>query len=217
MCKKALPKLSLSLLVAMLFLFIGWGGLRPSQAALDMQRLSHPNFAPLSAQDPVMLVADQAITGEIESPHERDIYLFQGTAGDEVTVFVDDQTDGRLKLTILNPDGSEFGFAEGESTSAGGDVQIGRQALTATGVFTIIVDGVGNTNGLYRLAYANLSADTTPITADEAIYEQLDYPGDEDAYTFTGKTGDLVTVFVDDQTDGGAKRAMVTMVNPDIS
>jgi len=149
---------------------------------------------------------------------DEDAYTFQAQAGDPVTVFVDNGTTGggrRLSVTVTNPDGSVWGTAADDSLYGGVDVQVGRQPITMTGTFTVIVDGMGDTTGPYTLGYSNLRNDTTPILEGESAAGTVGIVGDEDGYTFQAQAGDPVTVFVDNLTTGGSRRVSVTVTNPD--
>ena len=167
------------------------------------------------ADDTHTIEEGQGYPGEINQLGDEDGYSFLGTAGDLVTAFAENQTTyGRQQLTliILNPDGSILGKAS--STFGGWNVEV-RKTLTATGRHTIIVDGAGNTTGPYILGYSNLSQDTAPIINEQPVGGNLDYPGDEEAFTFWGCSGDQVTVFGENKTIYGNQQLALTVFNPD--
>ena len=75
-------------------------------------------------------------------------------------------------------------------------------AIAATGQYTLLVDGVGDTTGNYTVGLTNFTENSQTIADNQVVVSSLDFAGDGEAYTFTAQTGDLIGAFVDNLTGG---------------
>ncbi|MGK7905389.1 MAG: Ig-like domain-containing protein [Hormoscilla sp.] len=159
----------------------------------------------------------EAGAGVINPSGDNDLFTFNGTAGDTVTAFANNLTDGgnlRIRIRLLSPDGSQL--ATTISGQEGSDAGIRDFVLPVSGTYSIIIVAAnGDATGSYTLGLSNLSEDTTAITANQSLEESIDFVGDGDFFTFNGTAGDTVTAFVDNLTDAGDQRMRVRLLNPD--
>lgn len=151
------------------------------------------------------------VEDEIESAGDEDEFTFTGKKGDIVTLGIDNRTDGGLKLTLLNPDGSELDSTFFETTF---EPELQRIELPANGTYTAVVDGEDSNTGKYILALSNLGEEgATRLSGDGATAPgTIDYIFDEDVFTFKGQAGDIVTLGADNSTSGILN---LTLLNPD--
>lgn len=143
----------------------------------------------------------------IEPPGDLDRYVFQGTAGQHVSVTLDvpDPTEPRMNLQVESPDGTQ-GFAEGSGPIAG-VMDTRRFTLPYTGTYAIRVlpngSGASTVNrGAYRLLVTGLSGATethagTIAVGDTIATEATDTPGDVDEFVLQATPGQQVQVWLD--------------------
>ncbi|MFQ5856958.1 MAG: PPC domain-containing protein [Anaerolineae bacterium] len=96
------------------------------------------------------LADGDGIEESIASSGDEDCFVFEGAAGDRVTVFVDNRTTGGrqgITVRLLKPDGSRLA-----DDFEYGNPEIREQVLPEGGVYTIVVDGYDNTTGSYTLS-----------------------------------------------------------------
>ena len=169
-----------------------------------------------SASTGCVAISDGAsITGSLDAPGAEDCYTFAVNDQDRVTLFADNLTNGgseQLRLRVRNPDGVEVATAT--SVFGSYDVETADLIMTATGNYTVLVDGPNDTTGTYTLGYANLRIDNTLIVEGEAHAAQIEYAGDEDAWSFTGQAGDRVTAFADNLTATGTRQLELSIISP---
>ena len=89
------------------------------------------------------------------------------------------------------------------------------QELPADGTYTIVVDGWGDAVGPYTLTFFNPVFRTAPIADGQKVERALQLPGEEHGYTFEGKAGERVTVYVDNRTTGGSRKVGVVLRGPE--
>ena len=160
---------------------------------------------------------DQSINSSLDFPGDGETYVFSGSKNDLITLFIDDNTDGgakRARVRLLDLDGvTVLASAQDTAYYANGDAEIADFVLPSSGTYRVLVDGIGDTTGDFTLGLTNYTRGIAPITDDQSINSSLDFPGDGETYVFSGSTGDRITLFVDDNTDGGAKRARVRLLD----
>ncbi|MEB3341347.1 calcium-binding protein [Okeania sp.] len=100
------------------------------------------------------ILEDKAtINSSIDFIFDEDIFTFEGKTKDVITLEADNRLGGRLRLTVLYPDGSEF-----KSTSFTSlDPEISNVQLPGNGTYTVIVDGEYLDIGEYSLSAFGLS------------------------------------------------------------
>ena len=126
-----------------------------------------------------MLTLGQPVSGTLSPGAEADVYQFTGTAGQRL--FLDAQTSngGFLDWRLVDPFGQNrfnVGFADQEPA-----------ALTATGLYTLVLDGFlsNSTPVNYTFAVHALSDTQQPLSLNTAVSSSISVPGEQDRYTFT--------------------------------
>jgi hypothetical protein len=145
------------------------------------------------------------ISGEALSPWgDLDVFTFNSTARQEVNVFFQGQSgryDDQFGLELRAPDNTRIAYAYSRGNDPILEEQgYGHVTLSATGTYSVIVEGEAATQGAYRFRIMpiNLSPErvTAPITLGTVITgEDLAPVGDVDHFTFTGKRGQAVNVY----------------------
>ncbi|QUY41438.1 Calx-beta domain-containing protein [Acaryochloris marina] len=148
---------------------------------------------------------DQSLAASIASIGDTQSYTFTAQAGDLIKAFVDNLTGGRVQIQLLDSDGVTV-LEEQSSPLNARDAGIGLTslpfAIAATGQYTLVVAGVGNTTGNYTVGLTNFTENAQTIADNQVVASSLDFAGDGEAYTFTAQSGDLIEAFVDNLTGG---------------
>ncbi|MBN1286935.1 MAG: PPC domain-containing protein [Anaerolineae bacterium] len=143
----------------------------------------------------------QTVEGDLR-PGEEIVYHYEGAAGEGVTVTLDAAgSDWDPVLEIYDPDGGflAFGDDDGGTRSAA----IRDLALPVSGDYTILVRSYGNrSGGAYTLTLARGAPPPTPavgggvMIVGETVTAEIVQPGQQDAWTFAGQAGDVVSVLM---------------------
>ena len=172
---------------------------------------------------------NQVIADSLEFAGDGEAYTFSGNEGDLITAFVDNLTNTgsrQVRIRLLDTDGmTELLAITAEEpvvrdTFAGQqiynqDAEIRDYSLPNTGTFTLLVDGVGDVTGNYTIGLTNIDENSQTITDNQAIDTSLEFPGDGEAYTFSGNEGDLITAFVDNLTNTGSRQVRIRLLDTD--
>ncbi len=154
-----------------------------------------PQTFTINVGDTVSNNSPGAGAGNIESPGAQDIYTFTGTAGQSLYFDGISATDS-LYWTLTGPTSSIIFNRYSLQNSYGA-----LQTLTATGTYTITVGAYGNTyddSGTYSFKILTAQATQTfPIAIDDTVSDgvpgvgagNIETPGAQDVYTFTGTAG----------------------------
>lgn len=111
------------------------------------------------------LSGDGQLNSNIPLAGEQEYFEFIGNNGEQATLLVVNQTpEGtrRLELRLFSPDFSEL--ASDTSSFAGADVQMVNEPLLDTGIYTIILRDVDDTDGDFTLNYSIGSTPTPTLT-----------------------------------------------------
>ncbi|KAI9131333.1 Calx-beta domain-containing protein [Acaryochloris sp. CCMEE 5410] len=151
-------------------------------------------------------IADnQVVASSLDFAGDGEAYTFTAQAGDLIEAFVDNLTGGRVRIRLLDSNGVTV-LEEQSSPLNTRDVGVGLTslpfAIAATGQYTLLVDGVGDTTGNYTVGLTNFTENSQTIADNQVVASSLDFAGDGEAYTFTAQTGDLIGAFVDNLTGG---------------
>ena len=151
-------------------------------------------------------IADnQVVASSLDFAGDGEAYTFTAQAGDLIEAFVDNLTGGRVRIRLLDSNGVTV-LEEQSSPLNTRDVGVGLTslpfAIAATGQYTLLVDGVGDTTGNYTVGLTNFTENSQTIADNQVVVSSLDFAGDGEAYTFTAQTGDLIGAFVDNLTGG---------------
>ena len=109
---------------------------------------------------------DQSLAASITSIGETQSYTFTAQAGDLIKAFVDNLTGGRVRIQLLDSDGVTV-LEEQSSPLNTRDVGVGLTSvpfnIPATGQYTLVVAGVGDTTGNYTVGLTNFTETLRPL------------------------------------------------------
>jgi YD repeat-containing protein len=190
-----------------------------------------PNGMAISPNDffiapPGFLASHVGVTGRLtfgvsqtptfSTANQIGLLLFDGTAGQLVSVLATDATFGGCagwRVWVTAPDGGVVGFYESCLSASG---MIDTFALPAAGTYTVIVQPLlGQTGNITVTAYAvnhvvgPISADGTPVNIS------LVTPGQNTNLTFSGASGQRVSVLATSVPYGGCSGWELAVMRPD--
>jgi hypothetical protein len=152
---------------------------------------------------PDLVRPGQTRGGQIGAPDLLDAWVFEGGAGDTVTIDVKPESRSYLapEVMLLAPDGGTLVQA---NAGAGEAVQVGTYALPVGGTYTIVVTrarGIeGHTEGRYTLDLQQSAADISAVLPTSyGRFERgaLDAAKPAERWRFTGTRGDVVHVYAE--------------------
>ncbi|MBZ0292272.1 MAG: hypothetical protein K8L99_06860 [Anaerolineae bacterium] len=161
------------------------------------------------------LMINTSVQGTLDDDTPQQPWIFQGTAGQRITISAIDAGDGDLNLaiTLLDPSGTEEAYnddQEGTDLLYSTDAQIVDHALATSGQYTIVVDqieGAGN----YELGVK----ETQMITLQDGMVLQGTL-GDvfaADRYEFQGEEGQVLNFTLRAQ-DSDALDTLLRVIGP---
>ncbi|MGH2670177.1 MAG: hypothetical protein ACRDH5_13865, partial [bacterium] len=151
-----------------------------------------------------------AQTAALNTPGQNARYTFSGTTGQRVSLKVDAYAPTGT-VSLKHPDGSTLG--SGNSGVFAGFIDT--VTLLATGTHTVLADpSHANTGSMTVTLYdvpADVTGTLTPASgAGSSVTVPLNTPGQNALYTFTGTTGQRVSLKV----GANAPTGTVSLVNP---
>ena len=169
--------------------------------------------SPYTAAD-VEMTARMAI-GETElvtisTANKIAMVVFDGVAGQKISLQMTGVTISSSSVTILNPNGTNLASTGSVGTSGG---FIDTQTLGTTGTYTIIVDPASTNTGSLTLNLFNIVNVSATITAGGSTPITITTPGQNAEVTFSGTSGQHVSLTVSGVTVPGTTSYAVK--NPD--
>ncbi len=155
------------------------------------------------------------VTQTLSFMGDSDCFAFTGQQNDMINVYVANDTDAgqrRLTLSLRNADGQSLTTAS--SLTTGSNVEKRQFRLPADGAYFAVISGISDTTGPYRLWLSKLSQNASAISDGQALRREIDHPGDGELYTFNGRAGDRVTLYVDNLMLTGTRRLALTVYRP---
>jgi YD repeat-containing protein len=157
-----------------------------------------------------------AVTASTTTQGQNAQLTFQGTAGQRVSLSGTNGMSGQIffacdvHVTILNPGGSVLAPA----TCMEGSGFIDVRTLATSGTYTIVVDPASTATGSLTLTLHDVPADTTGTISigGSAVDVPLSTPGQNGTLTFSGTSGQQVTVRMTGNTFGSLT---VKVLKPD--
>ena len=153
-----------------------------------------------------------AVTVNVVTPGQSARVTFSGTAGQRVSLRGSSVTIlGTTAVTILKPDGTTL-VTTNASSSAGGWIDPAQ--LPVTGTYTIVVDPSSFNTGSMTLTLYDVPADPTGSVTigGSALSVTTTVPGQNATVTFSGTSGQQVTVHV---TSNTMSTVTVKLLKPD--
>jgi hypothetical protein len=115
-------------------------------------------------------------------------------------------------VSILKPDGTQLGAAGICNGSSG---FLDSQTLPSTGTYTVKVDPQGTTTGGVTLLLNTFADVTGTITAGTPLSTSTTTAGQNARYTFSGTTGQQVSITMSGSTYTGCNAVVVSILKPD--
>jgi YD repeat-containing protein len=143
-------------------------------------------------------------------PGQNARLTFSGTSGQRVSLRISSVSfTGPLICAILNPNGSTL-----RSTGCGSSTFIDTEVLATTGTYTVLVDPFQNSTGSATLTLYDVPADvSSSITINGAAATvAIGTPGQNGSVTFSGTSGQTVTVVLTSNSFGIVS---ITLRKPD--
>jgi hypothetical protein len=155
------------------------------------------------------------INVKIKQPGQNARFTFSGTSGRKVSVAASASTFvgcDALVLRLVRPDGSQVT----ESGTCGSAALIDATVLDVTGTWTAVFDPVGGSPGTAIVAVYDVVDQTGPITLDgTAVVFSSTVPGKNAAVTFSGTSGQTVSVNTTGGTFPGCNAYELRLLRPD--
>jgi YD repeat-containing protein len=143
--------------------------------------------------------AANAVTVAIGTPGQNARLTFQGTAGQRVSLKMSPGPIGGV--SVRKPDGSELASGSVGAVTSFIDTQV----LPATGTYAIAVDPLGTATGNVTLTLYDVPADLTgTISTGTPLTVNLDTPGRNGSWTFSGTAGQRVSLAIDGSAVSGS-------------
>lgn len=139
------------------------------------------------------ITCGQTITNSISLPTQIDAYTFNGNAGEVVILSPHSMSGNLCALAVLfDPTGGNIGGVDCNTSSA-------PIALPTTGAYTILLFAGGSApfqgTGSYALTLLFTTGRCgTPIGCGQTITNAISFPGEADAYAFSGNAGEVITI-----------------------
>ncbi|MFZ0747963.1 MAG: pre-peptidase C-terminal domain-containing protein, partial [Pyrinomonadaceae bacterium] len=149
-------------------------------------------------------------TVAIPTANKVGMVIFDGAAGERVSLKISSVTLSNSNVTIYKPDGTTL--VSTPVTTAGTFIE--PQTLPLSGTYTILVDPTGTATGSMLINLYNVPADITgPIVAGgSSVPLSLGTPGQNANITFTGTAGQKVSLSL---TSLSITQVLVYVKNPD--
>ncbi|MBI3302591.1 MAG: IPT/TIG domain-containing protein [Deltaproteobacteria bacterium] len=151
-----------------------------------------------------------SMTVTITTPGQSGRLSFDGTAGQRVSVLVNNATFASCgSVKILKPDGTTLASGSGCTNSF-----IDVQTLPVTGTYTLLIDPYGTNTGQSTLTLYDVPPDVSGslTIGGTAVTVTISTPGQNGQLTFAGTAGQQVTVRVTNNTIG---TVTVKLLKPD--
>jgi YD repeat-containing protein len=157
-----------------------------------------------------MVIGGNAVNVNINTPGQNARLTFSGSAGQRLSLSIDDGAEGMV--SIYNPDGTLLASTFTSSNSANAVIE--PQILPVNGIYTIVVDPSTVRTGNFRLKLFEMPPDLSgSITiGGAAVPLTIDAPGQNAELTFSGTSGQQVTIHWSDST---ISCVLVSILNPD--
>jgi plastocyanin len=150
---------------------------------------------PADAGGPIV-AGGSAVSATTTAPGQNVRFTFSGSPGQRVSVSVSGSSLSTTALKILKPDGSQLA-----GTTIAGNGFLDTATLTVAGTHTVLLDPSGSTVGSATVQLHAITDVSGSITAGgAAVPVALTTPGQNGSITFSGTTGQAITLVVDQVT-----------------
>ena len=168
-----------------------------------------------ATQTGAISIGGSAVTVTASVPGQDTKLTFSGTAGQQISVNVTNSTFGfcpNVVITIYNPDGSQLTSSSICSSDTG---FIDSTTLNQTGTYTVFID-VGDVTGSLTLQLFDVATQSGAISiGGPAVTVTANAPGQDSKLTFSGRTGQQISLNVTNSSFGFCPNVGITIYNPD--
>jgi len=161
------------------------------------------------------ITAGTNLTATTTTAGQNALYTFSGTTGQQVSITMTNSTYtgcNAVVVSILKPDGTQLGAA-GICNGTSGFLD--SQTLPSTGTYTVKVDPQGTTTGSVTLLLNSFVDVTGTITAGTPLSTSTTTAGQNARYTFSGTTGQQVSINMSGSSYTGCNAVVVSILKPD--
>jgi hypothetical protein len=155
----------------------------PGTFAFEYARSSGSTIPTLEVGSPV--------SGVLVDSSQTDLFAFDGTEGETVTIRLIPDADLDGILVLLDDTGSEVGFADSD-----GDGGVEKIAITlpVSGTYSVQVSGYEGSLGDYQLVLDRPEA--IVVTIGEPVVGRIEAPGDASLYSYESAAGEVFEIDV---------------------
>ncbi len=144
------------------------------------------------------------------------VLLFDGTAGQKVSVWLQNSTIpgcSALRLSIFKPDNTEL---SGVDLCNGTEAFLDAVMLPTSGTYTVVVQAYANNTGQATVSLYTVADVTGSITANSAPQTvTIATPGQNAVLSFSGTAGQKVSTYLQNSTIPGCSSLRLSIFKPD--
>ncbi|MDI3466381.1 MAG: hypothetical protein OJF50_005202 [Nitrospira sp.] len=158
-----------------------------------------------------VIVDGSTVTGSITTANKTGLMVFDGTAGQRISLGLSGVTVTQFTASVYRPDGVSMTIPVPTFNTSGGSLELG--VLPLTGTYTIFLDPVSTYTGAITVTVSTeLTGTITPGGA--AVPISISRVGQNARYTFTGTAGQTISLGITAVTMTALN---VSLINPDSS
>ena len=140
-----------------------------------------------------VIVDGSTVTGSITTANKTGLMVFDGTAGQRVSVGFSGVTVPQFSANVYRPDGVSMLFTASTFNTSGGSIDL--RPLPLTGTYTIFLDPVSTHTGNITVTVSTeLTGTITP--GGSAVPISISRVGQNARYTFAGTSGQTISLGV---------------------
>jgi YD repeat-containing protein len=155
------------------------------------------------------------VTANTTTPGQNALLTFTGAAGQQVSINLSGSTYtgcNAVVVSILKPDNSSLGSTGLCNTATG---FLDSLTLPSAGTYTVFINPQGTTTGSVTVLLNTFADVTGPISPGTAVTATTTTPGQNALYTFSGTTGQQVSINISNSTYTGCSGVVVSVLKPD--
>ena len=132
--------------------------------------------------DTTAISIESPVSGDIDEPGDIDLFTFTASSGQSLFFQSTDWESAALNWRCFAPSGDQL-FQAGISSSNG------PFELTESGTYTVQVLDFGDAVGTFSFTVWETNTDSSAIALETLVSGEIEDPGDNDLYTFSGTAG----------------------------
>jgi YD repeat-containing protein len=137
----------------------------------------------------------KSVTLKLSSAEKVGLAVFEGTAGQHVSVVLSEETMHRGWISVFSPQDSKY--SPTEESFREGETEVDRLTIPVTGTYTILVTPEGTYTGSVKLStVTDVSGSITPTKEGAKQAVSIGTPYQQARYTVAGTAGEIVSVAI---------------------